>query len=525
VRLNNTLRDSQTSSLDWSRRTADSVAPSLWEVAAVAALIPFYWFADLLGEASDEFTSLIGPICLIIVLVVGVVRSTLLESATIWTALFWFRISTAVYFGLGSILHKFMNETTLLSVWRFYYADEVVIAKFNLIVAFSVLCVLGTAWLLATFMPAPRQSVSNDSDEKLLLLVGLTCATLGYPVKYLISIPYFMGVYGDWVMPGLLGSVALLTPITLFIMTLWSLRYNRAWLPLIVVVLVVDMVSGAMTFSKGEILLPLMMFILAQLQHRISLKRASIAVGVVILTYMLATPFVTSGREQLMIRYGVLTSSSLTERMEISLSYIEAENPYQEYQGALARLAYVHSAAPAIALYDSGRPGNSLDHAFAIFIPRVLWPEKPIFDMGTEYNVLVAGTNTSSTWMGFFAEAYWDFGWFGIPLVMIPLGAIYFFFSRVTLSILNQGRWLHFPVVFLGMWLGMRVDGVIATEIIGSTLFALVLYGLATVGERFVNIWLFRRQENRGWSMLMRRNPGAFAMHSRTGDRQAGEHP
>jgi hypothetical protein len=116
--------------------------------------------------------------------------------------------------------------------------------------------------------------------------------------------------------------------------------------------------------------------------------------------------------------------------------------------------------------------------------------------MGTEYTVLIGGFNTSSTWMGFFAEAYWDFGWVGIPLIMVPLGAVYFFFSRSTQLIISQDRWLHFPVVFLGMFLGTRVDGVIATEIIGSTVYAIALYGFASVGEHVFNVLVFRKLSN-----------------------------
>jgi hypothetical protein len=470
---------------------ADSVSPSLWEVATVAALVPFYLFSELaLGEASDGFSSFVGPIWLAIVLVLGAIRPIACEPATVWTGLFWFRMSTAIYFGLGSVLHKFMNDYTLIEVWKFFYADKEVIAKFNLIVACSVLCVLGTASVLGALVRRPPGNGANDSNEALLLLVGLGFAALGYPVKYLINIPHQIGVYGNWVIPGLLGAATLLAPIALFLITLWSLRYNRSWLPSLVIVLAADMISGALLFNKSEVLLPLIMFILAQLQYRASLLRAAIAAGVVFFVYTLVSPVIAYGRGELSIRYGEIHSSTLAERMEILSNYVDAESPAQEFQGALARLAYVHSAAPAIALYDRGRPGNSIENALAIFVPRFLWPEKPVFDQGAAYTVLIAGSNTSSTWMGLFAEAYWDFGWSGIPLVMIPLGAIYFFFSRVTLLILNQGRWLHFPVVFLGMWLGVRVDGVIVTDVIASTVYALAMFGLATVGERFLRTWL-----------------------------------
>jgi hypothetical protein len=81
--------------------------------------------------------------------------------------------------------------------------------------------------------------------------------------------------------------------------------------------------------------------------------------------------------------------------------------------------------------------------------------------------------------MGYFAEAYWNLGWLGVPLVMIPLGLIFFATGRYTLWTLANGRWLHFPAVFLGMYSGARTDGLIAGDVVASTLTILLVYPAA----------------------------------------------
>ena len=46
-----------------------------------------------------------------------------------------------------------------------------------------------------------------------------------------------------------------------------------------------------------------------------------------------------------------------------------------------------------------------------------------------------------------------------IPILMVPLGIILAVFSRYSLAMMGQERWLHMPVILLGVWAGFHVDG------------------------------------------------------------------
>lgn len=468
------------------RPPADCLVPAAWELTAIAALLPFYSSLNaVLGEDEFEVVNTIGPLWLAAVLFAGAVRMVNIEKAAMWTGLFWFRVATAVYFGIGSIIHNFLNDYTMMQVWLFFFAEKGHIAKFNVIVALSVLCVLGAAAAIGWLAPRTRSTAADDQDGRFLRTVALLFVCCGYPVKYLVVFPHTMGAFGDIVLPGALTNFVWLTPAGLYLLSYWCLRFSPRWLPAPVMLLALDMASGFLLFSKSEVLLPLLMFILAVLNHKASLARLVTAVAALLLVFQFIEPVAGYGRNQLSLRYGMIRTSTFEERAEIVSAYfsgVSMAGAAEEFQGSLARIAYVHSAAPAIALYDRGVPGNSLEHILVIFIPRILWPDKPVFDMGAEYTRLINGSVTSSTWMGYFAEAYWNFGWFGIPLLMIPLGAIYVAIGRYTLSLIEAGRWLHFPAAFLGMWMGIRVDGVIVSDIFATVVVLAVFHFVANAG-------------------------------------------
>jgi hypothetical protein len=482
------LTSRQTAKVGFAQQApADSMTTPAWEVAAIAVLLGFYILADnAFGQDSYEIINFFGPLSLAVVLILGSIRMVLIEPNAMWTGIFWFRVATAIYFGVGSIIHNYFNDYTMIEVWKFFYAEKEHIAKFNIITALSVLCVLGTAAVLGRIFPARRDRTSRaGSDERLLFVTGVLFAICGYLVKYLIAFPQAMGVFGDFVFPGIVGMLELCAPVALFLLTLWSVRCAPAWLPVMAGLLTLDMIAGFLRFSKSDVLLPLLMFILALLHNKASLVRIMVAAIVFTMVYQTIEPTAGYGRQELSIRYGTIRSSSFEERLEIMAKYwndISLVRSGEQFQGALARIAYVHSAAPAIALYDRGASGSSLEDVYYVLIPRFLWPDKPVFDHGARYTQLINGTNMSSTWMGYFGEAYWNLGWPGIPLLMIPLGAVFFCFGRYTQFVLLHGKWLHFPAVFLGMFLGIRVDGSLVTEVFVTSIIAIVYHFVANAG-------------------------------------------
>lgn len=461
----------------------DCLQPASWEIISIAGLLLTYLlvgsWADPQGGSQSQF---FGPIWLALTLLLGALRMVAIDKAALWCSLFWFRLSSAFYFGLGSVAYIFFNDYTTERVMAFYFASDAEMIKLNIINASAIFLVLGTTWFATRFFPASRTKYNVTFDPGFTLSVALIFLGIGYGIKYLIIVPNALGLF-QTTFTGATSFFVWLAPCGLFIFTTWTLRHSFASFKFAAAFVGFDIIIGLLLFSKSEVILPLLMFVLAILFHRPTKTRLFGLALVVLLTFNYIEPIIGYGRNEIVRQHGVLQAANLSQRFAILSSYFSNKDflvAEDDFQGSLVRFSYIHSAAPAIAQYDSGQPGNSLEYALYVFIPRLLWPDKPIFSMGANYTRLIDGTDTSSTWMGFFAESYWNFGWLGLPLVMIPLAFIYVGSSRYALHLISSGSWMHLPVAFLGIWMGMRTDGVIVTDIISSVFVMIIFYFIGT---------------------------------------------
>jgi hypothetical protein len=210
-----------------------------------------------------------------------------------------------------------------------------------------------------------------------------------------------------------------------------------------------------------------------------------------------SVPVVDYGRNILLPRYQSLMGAPLEERLGILRAFYSGDRlaeTGEDIQSSVARICYLYVATFAMANYDAGKPGFSLGNFFAIFIPRFLWPDKPIMtDIGIEFNVLANGSATSASGPGLFAEAYWNFGWFGIPILIVPLGVILLLFGRYAMWILNTGRWAYFPLVLLLMRTGLRVDGFFTVDVFASIPVLIILHTMGYGAERLLSATNIRR--------------------------------
>ena len=88
-----------------------------------------------IGEGGSDAINIIGPSWLALTLGLGVLRMLRMNSSTIWTALFWFRASAAVYFGFGSLVPFLASADTRLYLQAFYLFDGEDVTKINLVCA------------------------------------------------------------------------------------------------------------------------------------------------------------------------------------------------------------------------------------------------------------------------------------------------------------------------------------------------------------------------------------------------------
>lgn len=468
-----------------SKASSDLFSVKIWELAALAALLALYLITMVvIGDQGTFLVNLGGPAVLGVILLLGAIPAAMRDINMIWTPLFWFRIAAAVYFSFGNVITYFLNPASQRMIESFFsgYAD--LITKLNAVTTLGVLLTLSTVFVVqrlqdgaSTSSAPPKQGVVRITSPKNLFVVGTVFLVIGGLVKILYVVPAALGLKTSTLL-GSIGTLALLADAGVYLIAVWAwnFRPRMVWAPISLTV--VEVMLGLLEFNKTEVIASIMVLALAWLSKGVTVRRMAVTAGVIAMTFSLIAPFVTAGRTEMSRRYQSITGAGLAERIEIASEYFKPSTRVADNsQIGLMRFSYVNGSALALSLYDNGRPGETLATLPAIFVPRALWPDKPdMTAIGREFNYIADGNYDSASSPGWFAEAYWDLGWLGLPVVMIPLGIILQVWSTLSLGILRSERWVYFPFCLLGMKMGTGIDGFVVPGVMGTVVLAVIAY-------------------------------------------------
>lgn len=468
--------------------TADRlVDPRELVLLALVLVAYILWGTDSAAENSS-IINIAGPSALLAILLAGAWWQVQRDRYSIWQPLFWFRIACAAYYGVGALAPYIGNDATVIAIQSLYNFGEADACKVGLINVLCIVTVLVTAALISHLRPFEVRRRSRPSSQRSTLLFAAILLIGGGAIRYFVVLPWTLGL--SEIVPGLVLPLGRAYIIGLYLLVLAGLRGNLPALLLAFVLVPLDMGVGLLTFAKVEVLQTLLFVYLAVLHHKLSLPRIAGGLVLVVGIYSQLDPIIHYGRDELWKQTNS-TEGTLEQRLNILSLYTGTEwqgTERADQQMALSRLSYVNVATFVVNLYDSGRPGDSLDYLLTVLVPRFVWPDKPIItNVGTDLFVKATGSEgISSISPGLFGEAYWNFGWLGIPLLMIPLGVVLTIVSRYSVGVMKQERWVHMPAVLLGVVAGIRVDGWYVSDIAGTFGMVLAYAILANVLEWFM---------------------------------------
>lgn len=230
-----------------------------------------------------------------------------------------------------------------------------------------------------------------------------------------------------------------------------------------------ELTVGLLTLAKLELLMTVLMIFLGVYYAR--RKVAVLVAGGVVCVglYILVTPLVSAVRMDLT---GQKDRGAWT-RVEYLWTRIEQGNfqsdaVESDTQFWWARLNYANTQAFAMNEYDAGQPGLTFLYVIYTFVPRALWPDKPVIDFGKDFNQLILDNPDSQTGVGIFGEAYWNGGWILVLLTGIVVGLEFAVFTRLALKEMagTNFRWL--PCAFIGVYMGLRPDDWFVTIYVGQ---------------------------------------------------------
>jgi hypothetical protein len=389
-------------------------------------------------------------------------------------------ISCATYFAFGPLLYVIGPEEAAHLSRSWYHvtaAQSVWLTGLN----FFGLGMAGLAYVSfrMRFFLLVSERASRSWSKLSPTTVFIVCVAIGAIAKYLFVLPYELKLI-DAVPSNPVRQLGRLLVIALIIG--WAYRKSGPWwiVPIVTVLLILEVVTGLLMFQKTECLLGV---VASGIGMYLASRRLGIliAVGVVtLMIYVFITPIVTFGRAELVARGGGETiPADLDERLEIVSMYFagkQSQRVDNEEPGRWwSRLNYLPTQQAAVDLQRKGHGGDDLSRLPWIFVPRTLYPSKPVITAGAmDFNEKVTGARNSSVAAGIFLDGYYNLGWLGFFLASLSYGLMLRIYTSIAEPVVRNRALVMFPLVFIGVYAGLRADGTWLTDVAAPALFVLV---------------------------------------------------
>jgi len=220
--------------------------------------------------------------------------------------------------------------------------------------------------------------------------------------------------------------------------TEYALGRKKSWLPILA--LVPLYIFALRSGMKGEIAL-VSLPILLPIFRRMNFNRLLLLGGFIAIVVLFVFPFSQAWREANWDSWGGFENANISEVASRVFSSWEQNGLLGTAAEGTAKWLSRGSSAEqgGLVMMLAERDGLLgpvlLEGLTTIFVPRFLWPEKPLYQPGAWFtwylgNASSPETATTSTAMMLPTELYWMFGIFGVLFGMALLAVLYFYTWR-----------------------------------------------------------------------------------------------
>ena len=442
----------------------------------VAYWATFFGRPELIDLANMTIPTVMGG-----VLLYAAYRNVLYNHLLIWSPLPHFLISCTLFFSLGATMYHFGSEDLILRVEEGYSITREELLRTNMLNVIGILIVLCAFYIfLRLFSSVQRIMPSwlgDASTAMIHLKIGVTIfLSIGLPLKYLLILPYEFNMI-EYTVPGILYQLQNTIPIAIVMLCILAHRRGGIWPVIFYGLVIAELSSATLTFSKRDVLITFIMIALGYFVVHPRIRTLVVGFGAVLVAYVLLVPLALYGRAE---TNRFADGAGLVDRFQIVQKYMAEATPDDSgghEQGWWQRLSYAKYQAFVMAEYDAGRPGESVELALYIPIPRSLWPDKPVITgVGRDLYYMLAGRTTTQIAAGIFAEAYWNGGWLLVIVVGSYVGILYAGFTIYSLRRMALQQFFFLPVVFFGIVTGLSTAGWFATTYVGTVLIAILMH-------------------------------------------------
>lgn len=197
----------------------------------------------------------------------------------------------------------------------------------------------------------------------------------------------------------------------------------------------------------------------------------------VFLVFAVSQSFISDARVQVFERTGTFDQANYIDRAEIILDVLGAElasagsSDEDRRQGWWTRLSYANVQAEAIRLREQGYRHSSIDEVWMYFVPRAVWPDKPILGQhGLVFYRLVTGREDAQSFLGLsiYGDLYWQYGWAGVVIGGSLIGWLFAMLASRSISAMRRREFILLPFVLLALNMAiLGPTGFVTSAIIG----------------------------------------------------------
>ena len=377
-----------------------------------------------------------------------------------FSPLFWYKFTSTLFFGIGPLVYYFGNSITIDMMNLYFFITDETLCKIALMYI-TFICLTDLIFLFLNHIsPLPDKILIKHTNKKLLLFYALS---IGLFSKYAIIVPSML--FG-------MNAPAIFQIFSTFIYVGFFLLYsigqtNNIYKILFYILVLIEMGSSFVVLSKEYLFMSIIFASFVIFFYNKNLKNMLLVglVSAVLYIFVIQNLFLilrSAGEGN----FGITSKDQLKNAFDIAQTIGDngggGEN-LATFEAWWDRLSYVRYQGYAVEAYDMNYPGETFKQFKYIFVPRLLYPEKPNLNPGAAYHHLVRNNfyerAPNSTGPGFFIEAYWNGGWMYLVFTIIYFSFLLFYSSKIIIKNLKEKNYIILILAVNAIYIGRGIDG------------------------------------------------------------------
>lgn len=382
-----------------------------------------------------------------------------------------FTSAFSLYFLFGASFMAFGPDEKIALSLQYYYVDALIGLRIDAInaIGFGISLIVAATCSRRWFHTTAERS-SRVLARAPVVPVLAFYVLLGISAFLYASLHDYAAI--DGVVPGVIRSMGQFTVVAVFLAASYRGQFRLFFNAVAVALSVVMMLAGLLMFNKTQVLVALGALVLGLARGKSGRRILPMGVLLCALVYVGISGMASYGRNTL----GDLIVP-LSQRWDVVLEGLGADtagDPLAD-SNPWARLSYISAQGAGLHFYESGIGGDEFALIPWAFVPRVLFPEKPIItEPSAIFHEKISGNKLSSTGQGVFSGGYYSGGWPGVVAAAAIAGWILAQTSAIAAAVVRNRALLMLPLALYGVYIAFRIDGSFLSDYVGA--FAFVVY-------------------------------------------------